>query len=164
MAVGGGGLELKGFEDLQHTLKAIGDRAAAKHSRKAVTKAAVVLRREMRSRAPKRTGRLRKSIGYSIERVRGRQEGYIATVGIMNRRGVHGRFIEKGTKAHAIEPKKKGGKKALKIGQLYFRRVHRNRGITADPFLEPAYNAKQNQAVQAMADELRRLIEAEATK
>ncbi len=131
--------ELKGFKELAKTLQTLESKTEQKIVRRGAAKMAQIVRKEMRAAAPKKTGNLRKNIIYKNKRVK--SGGYQATVGAFGD-GFYARFIEGGTKKHAIKAKK--GKLSVK-GKVYTEIQHP--GQRKKPFLEPAFKRSQKRAM-----------------
>jgi len=159
------GVEIKGLREINRELKNLDRKVATKISRAGAAKMAQVIRKEMRRRAPKRTGKARKNIRYKIKKLPG-GGGFYGWVGPFDE-AFYLRFIELGTQAHFIPSKPKRGskrkQKPVAFDGMVFSRVN-HPGITAQPFLRPAYEAKKVEAVQEGEKRIRTMIAKEANK
>ena len=77
-----------------------------------------------------KTGALYRSIGYKVA-----SNGYSSKI-VIN--ASHGIFIENGTKAHIIKPKRCKALKFTSGGKVIYAKKVRHPGTKANPFLEPA--------------------------
>ena len=126
-------VDFNGFDGLSQKLDKLPRRVEGKIARKAIHSGGWVIVKEARSRIKSRTGTLRKSIGTKAKRAR--RGVYRVQVGArsgekVKHDGFYAGFVESGTK-HA---KKR-------------------------PFLMPAFEAKLDEAVEAIAKRLREAIE-----
>lgn len=140
--------KVEGLKQLEKALELLGDRATKKVLKGALRDASRPVIKEMRSRLPKRTGRLRKTIGAHIDKYGNMQIGYRVSKKYW---GFVGRLLEQGTKAHTITLKKKDirrGRKAITTPYGAKRSVN-VRGIRANPVLDPALRSKEKQAIEA---------------
>ncbi|MGJ8680514.1 HK97-gp10 family putative phage morphogenesis protein [Paraglaciecola sp.] len=135
-------IKLDGFKEISKTLKAMESKVAAKVVRKGVAKMAQVVRKDMRKRAPRKSGKLKKELRYKI--TRSKAGGFTAAVGAFNG-AYYANFIEKGTKRHSIKPKNK--RKVLSFGGRNAAEVT-HPGTNAKPFIEPAFIASRDEAVK----------------
>jgi HK97 gp10 family phage protein len=133
---------LVGFEEMNRKLRQLPGKVANKVIRKGTSKMAQVVRKEIKSRAPSRSGDLKKEIRFKI--TRGKNGGYSAEVGAFNK-GFYALFIEFGTNPHRIKPK--GKKKVLNFGGSQVSEVI-HPGTNAKPFIQPGFKAAQNEAVR----------------
>lgn len=67
----------------------------------------------------------------------------------------HAHLVEFGTAAHRIKARRR---KAMKTTQSQFAHAADHPGATAKPFLRPAYDAKQDDTVRAMAKGLEKKV------
>jgi HK97 gp10 family phage protein len=135
-------IKLNGFKEIGKTLKTLETKVATKVVRKGVAKMAQIVRKDMRKRAPRKTGKLKKELRYKI--VKSKKGGFTASVGAFNG-AFYANFIEKGTKRHVIKPK--GRRKVLSFGGKSVASVV-HPGTNARPFIEPAFKASQDEAIK----------------
>jgi len=134
--------KLDGLKDLNKKLKKLAPKVAKKVSRDALRAGAVVVRKEMRSNAPRDSGKLRKNIRF---RIRGRKGRFRAKVGVTSD-AFYAWYIEYGTGAHTIE-----GKVAIN-GNVYSRVKHP--GIKPNPFLRRSWEKSKKRAMRAVSSKL----------
>lgn len=148
-------VKIEGLKELNAKLKNMASKEANRITRRGIAKMAQVIRKEMRQRAPKDTGDLRKNLAYKIKKEpRG---GYSGTVG-PKPKAFYARFLEFGTAAHAIPNKNSKSRKPIKIGGRVFNTVE-HPGIAPHPFLRPAFEAKKQAAVEEAGKIMWQLIE-----
>lgn len=155
-------VQIHGLKELNAKLKRMAARDANRITRRGISKMAQVIRKEMRDRAPRETGDLRKNLAYSIKRdLRG---GFRGTVG-PKPKAFYARFIEFGTAAHLIPRKDTKGRKQkrIKIGDKVYRSVD-HPGIQPRPFLRPAFEASKRRTVDEAGKLMWKLIEEAARK
>lgn len=163
-----GTVKLDGLKELNKALKKLEGKVARKIAREGLKAAAVVIRKEMRRRAPIKTGQLRKRIRYRLKRMRG-GAGYTGKVGV-DVTVFYARFIEYGTTPHRIpngslgrgRNKRKNDAKLAFGGRVLSRVQHP--GTPARPFLRPAYESVKNTAVRAIGPRMWALIKRETRK
>lgn len=152
-----GKVKLTGVGDLKKKFAQMTMQAQSKVGRRGLAGAAIVLRQEMRSRAPRDTGNLRKNIRYKIRRQR---RGYFkGRVGVSGE-AFYAKFIEFGTSPHRIPAPSKGrGKNKEKNdrrvsfdGGVYTSVKHP--GTPARPFLRPAFDAGARRAIEEVKKRL----------
>jgi len=95
-------VELTGLDDLLKELNALSERIAARAENKALREGAEILRAAISKRAPRRTGRLLKSIEKS--NVKRSKEGVKYIEVGPNRSAFYGVFLEFGTSKMAARP------------------------------------------------------------
>jgi HK97 gp10 family phage protein len=90
---------------------------------------------EMESRVPVKSGVLRNSLGVQVETDK-------VIIGPRADQAPYAGFVEFGTKAHIIEPKKAGGVLVFNVGgtKVFTRKV-RHPGTKAQPYVRPAFEA-----------------------
>lgn len=148
-------VKIQGLKELNAKLKSMATKDANRITRRGIAKMAQVIRKEMRQRAPKDTGFLRKNLAYKIKREpRG---GYSATVG-PKPKAFYARFLEFGSAAHAIPNKNSKSRKPITIGGRVFDSVQ-HPGTSPHPFLRPAFEAKKREAVEEAGKIMWQLIE-----
>jgi HK97 gp10 family phage protein len=134
--------KLIGFEEINRKLRELPSKVANKVLRKGTSKMAQVVRKEIKKRAPSRSGDLKKEIRFKI--TRGKAGGFAAEVGAFNK-GYYALFIEFGTSPHKIKPK--GKNKILNFGGGQATEVI-HPGTAAKPFIQPGFNASKNMAIE----------------
>lgn len=162
------------MKELDRALSVLPDKLAAKVLRQAVAAGAGAMKRAAKSRCPRRTGKLSKSIKFKYKRIgRGSRAGRVYyQVGPSER---YGHLVEFGTTAHVIKPslsrriKKKARGEAVseywglgKDGRFGKKVDHP--GGTAKPFLRPAFDESRDEIIGAMRRRISIGIEREARK
>jgi len=143
--------DLKGFEQLAKKLKRLETATQKKIVRRGVTKMATVIRKEMRNKAPRKSGRLYKNLRFTTRR--DPNGGFTAKVGAFNW-GFHARFLEYGTKPHRIPNQtvgrgrhKRRNKAVVKIGNRIYSSVM-HPGSKPKPFMQSAFMASRDKAMR----------------
>jgi len=139
-------VEIKGARELHDAILRLGDAKAIKRAlKKTIRAGASVLRREIRKRAPKKTGTLRKSIKVKPWSRTRNTLGF--SVGPDMRVAPHAPLVEYGT----------GPRKQKSTG--------RSTGqMPARPFMRPAYEAIKDEVVKAILDRGWKAVEEETRK
>lgn len=137
-------MQLEGHEQLVAKLNHLPLKLQRKHTRAALNKAARRLVRAAKDRVPKRTGALKKSLGF---RLRTYKSNVLAIVGPRSgfRTEVDGKPYDPIKVAHLVEMGHGGPRPA-----------------PAHPFLRPAFDATVKSNLALIAEELRKGIEQEA--
>ena len=160
-----GSVKLKGIQDLKKKFAKLTAKAQTKVGRQGLAEAAKTFRKEIRSRAPKDSGNLRKNIRYRIRRKRrGHFQGRVGVTGA----AFYARFIEYGASPHRIpnettgrgRNKQKNKAKVAFNGAVYGAVDHP--GVTAKPFIRPAFDAAARKAIDAAKKKLWEGIKREA--
>lgn len=112
---------------------------------------------EAKAHVPVKSGALRDSLRIST-RIRGAIVSATLTVG--SKIAFYAHMVEFGTLAHFIKPK---FAKALGFLGVFVEGVH-NPGAQKKPFMRPALDTKQGQAVEAFAGYMRNRLEKESVK
>lgn len=133
--------EIHGLAELNAAFDALPAAAQRALYKRAMTQAMNVFRNEARARAPKKTGRLAKQISSSRNAKGTRITGKVTS------RSPLSHLIEWGTKAHQIKPRLR---KALKFEGRFAMFAHP--GAKAKPFMRPAFDTKQREAVERFRD------------
>ena len=145
-----GSLHLQGAKELDRKLRKLGDKVHRRVSRQAVNAAATPVVRAARSKAPSESGTLRKSLGKKVATFK-KTATVAAIVGA--RKSVTGTHKGKSRKpsryAHLVEK-----------GHIDEQGNH----VGAKPFLRPALDDTQGQAMDAMAKKLAEGVEREARR
>jgi HK97 gp10 family phage protein len=150
--------QIQGFREIDQILGALGKSMGAKVVRKAIRDGAKPLLKEAKANASHAdvTGNLSLSLGFQTDK----EGGYSEVMGPRrgrgkNAKGWHAHLVEYGTAPHLIKPKKGT---MLKIGgRLVKEAMHP--GSKAQPFLRPAWDAKNQIVVQQVGTELRKILE-----
>lgn len=143
-------VQLEGERELIQRLQRIGV-SVGKIVEAATLAGAEVVRREASSRAP----------GPFIGAETTQRSGSQAVVDVgPDKKHWYYRFSESGSKSHIIRPKRK---KALAFsgdhGERIVRRQVRHPGYPARPFLQPAMDAKRDEASKVMGDQFKKALE-----
>jgi len=133
-------MELQGADFLSKQMKAFGPTVSQAAGKRGVSKAAQLVRREIRKNAPKRTGTLRRSIGYKT----------------------YGRKNGTSKSAYVGLRKLKNESK----GRWYYRTLEfpHKRGEPYNPFFQDAWDASKENAAQLIVDATSTALYTEATK
>jgi HK97 gp10 family phage protein len=137
---------LTGFKELAAALKELGPRVGRKHLRGSVAKGATIVRTEARNLAPVDTGEMRKDIQVKRER----SPDNVASYSV---------FVRSGKKSRLA-----GRARNVDRDSFYWKFVEFGTAkMAARPFMRPAFEAKKEEAVDAIGAELDKRIQAEAT-
>lgn len=144
---------MQGIEEMIKSLEQLATRPAMRAPNAAVRAGASVIIKEMRSRAPKETGSLKKALGQKVKVykrsgvvtsiVGARSKKYQTKLGGRNP-AYYAHLVEMGTIAHRL------GKRG------------RHPGAKKQPFMRPAWAAAAPRARQAVIDKMREIFEKEA--
>ncbi|TXG76783.1 hypothetical protein E6Q11_04075 [Candidatus Dojkabacteria bacterium] len=137
-------VEINGMNELLHDVaRAGGD--AKPLVKAALANSATTIQRNVRERAPHRTGTLQRSVLFTVDYP-------TAKVSVQEK---YGSYIEDGTRPHDIVPK---NKKALFWKGAYspYKRVH-HPGTKAKPFFKPGVEASENKVKDIFTGVLERL-------
>lgn len=155
------------FGDLNQLAQIVGDlqEKPRRAYRRAVSAGSSVVRKEMRARAPKRTGKLSRSFRFFIKP---EGDGVVSHIGPGTLEyKLRALFIEKGTKARTT--KIRGLKyfdsaKVLSDGKTIYGTRANHPGTPPRPFIQPAFEASKSAAKQEMARVLAEVIKGELSK
>lgn len=144
------GFTLTGFKELEKTFKTLGDRVQRKVSRQAVNAATTPIVKAARQKAAKESGLLKKSLGKKVRTYVERK----TVMGVVGpRKDFTGEFNGKkrwpAKYAHLVEK-----------GHVTEDGVH----VPAQPFLRPAFDQTQGEALGVMTDKLAEGVLREAKK
>lgn len=160
-----GSVKLKGVGDLKKKFAQLAIKAQTKIGRRGLAEAAKVYRKEIRSRAPRETGKLRRSIRYRIRRKR--RGHFVGRVGVTGE-AFYARFIEYGSSPHRIPSEtvgrgrnKEKNTAKVKIGEGIYSAVD-HPGTNARPFIRPAFDSASRKAIDAAKKKLWQGIREEA--
>lgn len=155
--------QLKGIAEMEKKLHQLGTRMATRGVSSGIRAGGSVIIKEMRRRAPKETGSLKKAIGQKIKNYRGqkimtgiigaRSKSYATKKGKRNP-AFYAHLVELGTAPHAT-----GKKKAF-----YRRGKGRHPGAKAQPFMRPAWDSAAPRSRQAVIDKLTQVFDKESKK
>lgn len=133
------GLKLTGFKELADALRELGPRVARNSLRRAVSAGAAEIRNEARARAPVDTGEMRKDI--MVKRERDTKGEMSAKYSVFVRSGKKSRLAGKG--------------RNVQKDSYYWKFVEFGTSkMPAKPFLRPAYEAKKEEAVKIIGENL----------
>ena len=141
-------IEIQGIEEMTKNLEKIGTRVALRGPNAAVRAGGSVLIKEMRRRAPRETGSLKKALGQKIKTYR-QSKSVVSIVGPRSKRyetaqgrrnpSNYAHLVELGTKSRRAHP-----------------------GTPARPFMRPAWDAAAPGARQAVIEKMQAIFEKEA--
>lgn len=146
---------LRGIEEMTRNLEQLGTRTALRGPSAAVRAAGSVIVKEMRRRAPRETGSLRKSLGQKVKTYK--SDGTtVAIIGARSRTfqtskgrrnpANYAHLVEKGSAPHRLG---RGG---------------RHPGSAAKPFMRPAWDAQAPRARKAAIDKMTKIFEKESRR
>lgn len=145
--------QLSGLEDVKRRLESIHTAMRKQILRKATTAGGQILAKEVKQRAPKETGLLRKSIGYKVRSYNG-GERFLAVVGprsmkeaVVSLGGVTALARSKKGKALAAAGGEQGYRNSVRYAHLQELGWS---GGAAQPFMRPAISAAHDRIVEAM--------------
>lgn len=138
----------KGGKELQDALNQLPAKIERNVMRSALRQGANVIRNQARQNVPVEDGDLKKSIKVST-RARGGKT--TATLRAGDKRAFYAHMIEFGVAPHGV---KKGAKR--KSGKYQDGKKHP--GFSAKPFMRPAVDDKADEAVQAVANQVRKTL------
>ncbi len=161
-------VKITGLSDLQNLFSTLAPKIETSILRSAMRQGANVFKSEAVAHCPTAApntenqrlygaylGALKSNIRVGTRTANGVVTGYCKVGGKFKGANVfYAHMIEFGTKAHRINPGKKTGKKALLINGSVRRSVW-HFGAVAKPFMLPAFDAKVNQAVLAVAETIK---------
>jgi len=150
-------LHVSGLSELDKLLKELPAKVERNIMRGAMRAGAKVFADRAKQMVPVRSGQLRGSIKVSTRSKRGRVS---ATVRAGGKKAFYAHMVEFGTARHFIKPRKR---KSLFFAGLA-REVVDHPGSTPKPFMRPALDGGQAEAVNAVADYIRKRLAKEAAK
>lgn len=143
-------VQMQGIEEMTRNLEKLGTRVALRGPSAAVRAGSSVIIREMRRRAPKDTGSLKKSLGQKVKTYR-RNKTVTSIVGARSKRyetakgrrnpANYAHLPELGTKPHGGRP-----------------------GVTARPFMRPAWDTAAPLAKAAVIGKMKQVFAKEAER
>lgn len=169
--------KFKGGKELQNMLNTLPAKIERNIMRSALRAGAAVIRDAARENINDDTGALSKSVRVST---RARRGEVTATVKAGNKKAFYAHMVEFGTAPHLIEVRdedrptrktRKGEKKvsigtmnrmikqgSLKIGENFIGPVVMHPGAAQKPFMRPAIDQKQDEAVRAVGEQIRKRL------
>jgi len=150
-------LNVKGLSDLNKLLNEFPAKVEGNIMRGAMRAGAKVFEDRAKQLVPVKSGSLRDSIKVRTRSKRGRVS---ATVSAGDKKAFYAHMVEFGTAQHFIKPK---SRKSLFFAGLAMDVVD-HPGAKSKPFMRPALDGGQTEAVNAAADYIRKRIDKEAAK
>jgi HK97 gp10 family phage protein len=150
-------LHVSGLSELDKLLKELPAKVERNILRGAMRAGAKVFESRAKELVPIKSGQLRDSIKVSTRSKRGRVS---ATVRAGGKKAFYAHMVEFGTARHFIKPRKR---KSLFFAGLA-REVVDHPGSAPRPFMRPALDGGQAEAVNAAADYIRKRLAKEAAK
>jgi len=142
---------VKGLSELQAFLDQLPAKMEQNIMRAALRQGANVMRDEVKSSAPFKTGLLRDGLKVSTRSKRG---VVTASVKAKGKHGFIARWLEYGTAAHKILPK---SKKSIFFNGVFSEGVD-HPGINAKPFMRPALSSKSSEALMAVGETIKKRL------
>jgi len=152
---------LKGMPELKaklKELKKVGGRAVL---RRAVRAGAIVIREEAKSRLGQLGRRSKTQRGVIVEERKAPPGVAIAVVGIAKKKWFL-RFLERGAKPHPIKVSSRKKILVTKEG-VFLGKMVQHPGVRATPFLQPAYQARKDDALAAMRKAFKEAVDKAAS-
>ena len=150
-------LHVSGLSELDKLLKELPAKIEGNIMRGAMRAGAKVFANRAKQMVPVKSGQLRDSIKVSTRSKRGRVS---ATVRAGSKKAFYAHMVEFGTARHFIKPRKR---KSLFFAGIA-REVVDHPGASPKPFMRPALDGGQVEAVNAAADYIRKRLAKEAAK
>lgn len=150
-------LHVSGLSELDKLLKELPAKIEGNIMRGAMRAGAKVFADRAKQMVPVKSGQLRDSIKVSTRSKRGRVS---ATVRAGGKKAFYAHMVEFGTARHFIKPRKR---KSLFFAGIA-REVVDHPGASPKPFMRPALDGGQVEAVNAAADYIRKRLAKEAAK
>lgn len=150
-------LHVSGLSELDKLLKELPARIEGNIMRGAMRAGAKVFADRAKQMVPVKSGQLRDSIKVSTRSKRGRVS---ATVRAGSKKAFYAHMVEFGTARHFIKPRKR---KSLFFAGIA-REVVDHPGASPKPFMRPALDGGQVEAVNAAADYIRKRLAKEVVK
>lgn len=149
-------IQIKGGKELDAFLAQFPLKVQRQVLRNALRRGANVIRDEARLLAPKKTGKMAKSIKTDTRTENGLP---VARVRLKGKGAYRGVFMEYGVAPHIISAegnlsasamnRRNKKREALKIGEVYVGKVQ-HPGVAPRPFMRPALDNKANEAINAV--------------
>lgn len=156
-------MQLDGFKELETALQQLGPRYARPALRGAMRDAARPIVRRAKANAPRKSGKLKKSIKSKVYIGKGQQLSIASVlIGSFGRASTdndafYAHMVEKGTEGHSLQPKsrRETKKKSGSAGNATGRNKGRQHpGAKAKPFLKPAVFSEQKKAFKILGNRL----------
>lgn len=155
-------IAIEGGKELAKLLKELPSRIEKKIMRAAMRQGANVIMKQARQNAPVDSGDLRKSIRTSTRARKGNVE---ASVKAGNKKAYYSHMVEFGTAVHGISGRNgKMLKFTLPTGQTIFTKRVLHLGARARPFMRPAFDARNKDAISKVVQEIRSRLPEEIKK
>lgn len=143
---------ITGGRELDRMLQSLPVKMERSIMRGALRAGAVIIRDEIKSRAPVASGALRDSIRVTSRAKKGTVS---ASAKVGNRIAWYAHLVEFGTRPHVILPRRQGG--SMQFGGVRTRLVD-HPGTTGRPFVRPAGDAATPAAIAAVTKYVRRRL------
>ena len=138
-------VRLEGFAELAAAMRELGQRAAKNALRRAVSSGAVLVRNEARANAPVDTGEMKKDI--QVKREKDQRDGPLSAK--------YSVFVRSGKKSRLA-----GSGRNVDKDSFYWKFIEYGTSkMAAQPFMRPAFEAKKEDAVQAIGKVLDEAIQ-----
>ena len=144
-------VNVKGLSELQAFLDQLPAKIEANIMRSAMRAGANVILKEARANVPEKTGLLRAGLKVST---RSRRGVVTATIRAGGKHAYIGKFVEYGTAAHFIKPKKA---KSLFIAGIMRNGVD-HPGAAPKPFMRPALDSQAGAALEAVGEAIKKRL------
>ena len=153
-----------GHRELERALSELGKKSGFKALTGAMRDAARPIIKDARSRAPSKTGALRKGIKSEVFRGKGKSDS-VATlhIGFNRKTAWYGQILERGAKKHSISSRGKNGKSTLKINGKFAKSVN-HPGVKSKPMLRGSFDSKHKESLKILSTRLRERIILETIK
>ncbi len=153
-----GELKIEGLKELNKELKKLDAQMEKRIAKQAVRAGATVIAKEIRRRAPRKTGRLKKSIGMMVPKSARNQ--IRIDIGIRDRgkeTPFYAHMIEFGTSGYSV-PKARKKDALLADGKTVYGRKADIPPRPARPFFRPAFDEKARDAFEAIKQKINQLL------
>lgn len=150
--------KIKGGSELQKALSSLPARMERNLLRAGLRAGANVIRNEARQNINSRTGELAKSVRVST---RSRGGTVTASVKAGNAKAFYAHMVEFGTAPHMLYKGANNKSAVLNIAGALVSAKVKHPGAKAAPFLRPAFDAKQAEAVRAVGERIKQRLEKE---
>lgn len=151
-----GSVTLKGWDELDAALRKLPNKVAGKALTNAANEGGRVLRDDMRSRVPVKSGNLRRRIRV-VRRQTGVEKGVKVSIGVKGAFAWLANILEFGAAPHTIEPTERKKALLLSVGVVVDKVEHP--GIPPHPFILPAFDTKKDEALRVVRRRLAQEID-----
>lgn len=150
-------IEISGLKELEANLRDLSDDIRDRMLTDATREGAVIIQTEAQRLAPKDRGLTSAQSIVSRIKIRMKKPDRFGVIALIVAGAPHSHLLEFGTKAHRIVVK---SKKTLAdaAAAKFFGKSVKHPGISARPFMRPAFETKKVEAVNRIADVLREKI------